>query len=1127
MNKSFLRVFWIGFLALLLANPIRAEEAGDKTTLLIESNPPGAKIQLDYRNIGTTPHAIENIKPGSHFLTLIMYGYHRMERHITVKTGEKNKIYEKLMALVGILTLKSKPSGASVIMDGSVFLGQTPIVKPNTPIGQHTLLFTLPGYKDITRKFRLKYGDEKKFVITLPRLPGKLSVFTNPPGAYIYLNGKNEGRSNKTFELLGKLYNLEIKKSGYKTITRKLSLSPGKTINLDLDLEDSFQTRLSIKTKPSGVNIFLDGENIGKTPHMVKKIEPGVHTLGLSKKGYQDVNKRIFVKKDETTRIFESMKLQVGSISISATPRNSTIYLDGTYRGVTPKSIASIPAGEHKLRIVHSKYKDYEEKFLLQNDEYKTVDIKLQPLPGKLDLDATQKGASIYVDGKKKGTTPTVLLVIPGSHILQIHMPGYRKHQQTVDLDPGETLKIYAPLEKIRVGVVQVISEPPGAQVFIDSQPAGKTPLTVSPVEMGEHNILLSLLGYETTTTKVRVEDEETLELRVKLKIKSGTLTLNIIPSRAKVEIDNVFAGYTPLDVDVPEGSHILKLSKDDYQTWETTFVINYKEKKEIRHNLEPIPGILKVNSEPRGVDFSINDEPRGQTPKSINLKPGRYTVRVSLEGYRPQKKVVKLGLNEKINLFFELDEILQGALLVSTVPPGAKIYLNGKEKGVSPANFTDILADKYLVRIVKEGFKPIEKLVTVYKNQSAEILEELAPQTGSLYVKIFPPKAEIFLDNKHLGPSPQYIRNLVIGKHEVRITHEDYADWFEEVTIITDRQNRINLNLKKLPGEVFIFSSPSGGDIYVNDKFKGKTNTLIKLNPGNYKIRVTKPGYYDYFKDVNIPSGRQISLDYHLLEQGTGNLMVTTSQPGAQVFLNGEFIGQTPLEKKYIMASSHSLLVIKDGYKSITENFTITKGENFELDFKLVSVWGILKIFTEPKQSLIYLDGKYLGRGPGIFKNIQVGPHRIRITHRNFRDWTGEFNLKADEEKTIRIKLEPLHANLSIHSNPSASYVYIKGEKVGKTPLKLPLIPGSYSIRLEKEGYLGKNISVELLPGATKKFEETLTKKKVLRIKRLDLAITKIPVERVVVKKKSLNLPLNKSPVFPSVPKRVPVDLS
>lgn len=1117
-----IRLLLVFVTAFFLTTTTWAADTGAKAKLVIDTKPSGAKIQLDYKNIGYTPITLEDISPGTHFLTLIMYGYRRVEKSITVKAGEKNKVYEELMALVGSITIKTKPPGATVMMDGSEFLGLTPVNKPDVIIGQHTLKVSLDGHNDISKVFKLKYGDEKKFILTMAPKPGTLSVSTTPTGAAIYINGKRQGRSNTSIELSGGSYKVEVRKSDYRTIKRQVKVQPGQTARLDLTLLETIQTKLSVKSKPAKVTLFLDGEKVGETPFMIKKIDPGIHFLGLSKKGYQDADRKIFIKKNETTRIFEVMKVQMGGLNITATPAEANIYLDNKYVGTSPVSFAEMPIGTHKIRISHPKYKDYIENFALSHQEYKTLNIKLKSLPGTLDLAATEKGAFVYIGGTRKGTTPIIILLDQGTHTLKVEIPGYRKHEQQIAIESGETLKVYASLEKVKTGSIEVTTEPSGAQVFIDSQPVGKTPVSLSEIKAGKHNILLNLLGYETITSTVLVADKKSVTFARKLKIKSGVLTLQTSPSHAKVEIDDTVAGYTPLEIDVSSGSHIIRILKEGYQVWESTFVIDYQEKKQISRTLQPVPGMLIVTCDPIESDIFIDGEL--QSSRSIALKPGRYVVRVSHEGHQPQEKVVMVGLNDKVEVSFKLEEIVQGALLVSTIPPGAKIYLNGIRKGESPANFLSVPAGKYQVKLTKEGFKTIEKLITIYKNQSSEVVEEFAPLTGTLFVRVFPPEVEIHLDNKYLGPSPQLFRNLIVGKHEVRITHEDYSDFVEEVLIEADSQSRINVNLERLPGEIFVYSSPSGGDIYVNGQFKGKTNTLIKLNAGDYRIKVVKTGYYEYYKDVTVPSGRQISLDYHLLEQGSGTLIITTTPPGAQIFLDGEFSGQTPLEKKYLKASSHSLLIIKDGHKSVTDNISLSKGENLKLNFDLDSVWGTLKVLSEPEQTLIYLDEEFLGYGPGVFSKIPVGWHRIKATRENYRDWTKKLNIKPEEEQTIKIRLDPVPGDVSIRSTPTGAAVYIKDKNIGVTPLDISLSPGPYSFRLEKEGYLDKNLPVEMHPASSKTYNVALNKKKVLRIEESLLSALSRPLALETKKKLPTPLPV-RSTAYHSGLKQVPGD--
>ena len=54
-------------------------------------------------------------------------------------------------------------------------------------------------------------------------------------------------------------------------------------------------------------------------------------------------------------------------------------------------------------------------------------------------------------------------------------------------------------------GSLQVLSRPAGAQVILDGQIVGKTPLTIPDVSAGSHDVRLELPGFNRWATTVEV----------------------------------------------------------------------------------------------------------------------------------------------------------------------------------------------------------------------------------------------------------------------------------------------------------------------------------------------------------------------------------------------------------------------------------------------------------------------------------------------------------------------------------------------------------------------------------------------------------------------------------------------
>jgi PEGA domain len=49
-----------------------------------------------------------------------------------------------------------------------------------------------------------------------------------------------------------------------------------------------------------------------------------------------------------------------GSVNVYSSPAGASILIDGVYCGVTPRTVADVPAGNHILRLTLSGYNDYE-----------------------------------------------------------------------------------------------------------------------------------------------------------------------------------------------------------------------------------------------------------------------------------------------------------------------------------------------------------------------------------------------------------------------------------------------------------------------------------------------------------------------------------------------------------------------------------------------------------------------------------------------------------------------------------------------------------------------------------------------------------------------------------------------
>jgi hypothetical protein len=67
---------------------------------------------------------------------------------------------------------------------------------------------------------------------------------------------------------------------------------------------------------------------------------------------------------------------------------------------------------------------------------------------GTLVVDSRPDGATIFLDGKRIGTTPLTLDVKVGQYTVGLDIPGYKRWASTVKINSGERSRLAASLER-------------------------------------------------------------------------------------------------------------------------------------------------------------------------------------------------------------------------------------------------------------------------------------------------------------------------------------------------------------------------------------------------------------------------------------------------------------------------------------------------------------------------------------------------------------------------------------------------------------------------------------------------------------------------------------------------------
>jgi hypothetical protein len=115
-------------------------------------------------------------------------------------------------------------------------------------------------------------------------------------------------------------------------------------------------------------------------------------------------------------------------------------------------------------------------------------------------------------------------------------------------------------------GSLVIEGAPDGAEILIDEVAVGTAPLGAIPVEPGSHTVRVRMPGYTEHTDIVEVRAGRPTSIAVELLALSHVLSVTSEPPSAHVYVDGTFMGETPVEFDLLEGTHSVRISLRGYE---------------------------------------------------------------------------------------------------------------------------------------------------------------------------------------------------------------------------------------------------------------------------------------------------------------------------------------------------------------------------------------------------------------------------------------------------------------------------------------------------------------------------------------------------------------------------------
>lgn len=137
----------------------------------------------------------------------------------------------------------------------------------------------------------------------------------------------------------------------------------------------------------------------------------------------------------------------------------------------------------------------------------------------RLEVLSSPPGCGVHLDGRYVGIAPvSVEGVSPGEHFVEVRRDGYRARTVRVEVDGSAALQpVRVALAPLKLGRIQLSSDPPGATVALDGEDRGNTPMVLEGVHPGVHRVVLRRARYEPWVKDVEVRGGGTARLSARM----------------------------------------------------------------------------------------------------------------------------------------------------------------------------------------------------------------------------------------------------------------------------------------------------------------------------------------------------------------------------------------------------------------------------------------------------------------------------------------------------------------------------------------------------------------------------------------------------------------------------------
>lgn len=444
---------------------------------------------------------------------------------------------------------------------------------------------------------------------------------------------------------------------------------------------------------------------------------------------------------------------------------------------------------------------------------------------------------------------------------------------------------------KLTTGLPQEVATTQHVNIYCEHAPFnisidGQEPIVnashnyYTELPIGAHQLNVSAKLYKPYSATFRVFRSRPYMDTIRLEDNYGEIVLTASQSAYTVYLDGELQKHNKTVAAEP-GMHKIVISKDRYESFETTVEVKLKEQTPVQAILKPAFALFNIDAAEDDTEIWVDGKYRSRKKANVELVWGVHKIEGRRKGYDTYEYPIKdFNANSEKSIKIPKLNKQYGSIRLSIFPPNSQTYVDGKLVNSQDGIYNDprVPTGLHFVQVRMTDYKSVRDTFTVESGQVYARNYELTPYAlGEVSIQTDPDVAiyrvvpdetvPIFLGHTN------YVGKLPAGENIIELKNVSGVTCQYHLFINEKKMHNVTMPFRR---KLMVRTNVVGGKItlatkYTKMPYRIKANKKMNSNPLQYVIDIDKRGYQPYHDTIDLaqPGTKLMIYRANLLKYG------------------------------------------------------------------------------------------------------------------------------------------------------------------------------------------------------------------------------------------------------------------